>query len=309
MYQRVLIFLICLLAFYCGNEKGIDTNRYRVLTGTELNNYVAGMQSERAQTDQYFRQHPEAPIAAVARLQVPEKDSQIAQCIIQDETGFAIKSSWQDSALLVFQFDGDRFQVILPASDLKLNQKPYDGAAFTEGVIQGQRYVFAMYPSPVIIIYDLEAPARQQFPGKDYYPIDHRWQLEGKLTRIKAITIIQMPTSRGLVKQFRIYGTVELTMKSNPVILTLYQGASQPPDSDELFLPFTDSTTGRETYGTGRYLDLQAPAAGKPVIVDFNRAYYPLCYYSPHYNCPIPPASNQIPVAVTAGEKGIHRKH
>ncbi|HNR37719.1 MAG TPA: DUF1684 domain-containing protein, partial [Acidobacteriota bacterium] len=59
--------------------------------------------------------------------------------------------------------------------------------------------------------------------------------------------------------------------------------------------------TGAETYPAGRFLDLDEPA-GETVVLDFNRAYNPLCNYSPAYNCPIPPAENRLPVAIRAGE-------
>ena len=69
-----------------------------------------------------------------------------------------------------------------------------------------------------------------------------------------------------------------------------------------LFVPFADLTTGTETYGAGRYLDLKPTATGFYVI-DFNRAYNPTCAYNPTWECPYPPASNRLKVAIRAGEK------
>ena len=72
-----------------------------------------------------------------------------------------------------------------------------------------------------------------------------------------------------------------------------------PKDSLQIF--FRDLTTGEETYGLGRYLDLEEAGEGS-FVVDFNRAYNPACAYSPHYNCPVPPNENRLVVAITAGE-------
>jgi uncharacterized protein len=76
-----------------------------------------------------------------------------------------------------------------------------------------------------------------------------------------------------------------------------------PDESLQIF--FRDETSGQETYALGRYLDLEALEGGA-FLVDFNRAYNPACAYSPHYNCPVPPPENDIPVAVSAGEMTPH---
>jgi len=75
------------------------------------------------------------------------------------------------------------------------------------------------------------------------------------------------------------------------------------------FLPFADATSGRETYGAGRYLldtikgaDLGSAADGRTVL-DFNFAYNPSCAYSPRYVCPRAPAANRLPAAIRAGER------
>ncbi len=76
-----------------------------------------------------------------------------------------------------------------------------------------------------------------------------------------------------------------------------------------VFLPFADATSGRETYGAGRYLldtiksaDLGTAADGR-VLLDFNFAYNPSCAYSPRYVCPLAPAANRLPAPVRAGER------
>ena len=77
-----------------------------------------------------------------------------------------------------------------------------------------------------------------------------------------------------------------------------------------LFLPFTDATTGVETYESGRYIDLEInDIKDNLVIIDFNKAYNPYCAYTTGYNCPIPPAENDLHIAITAGEKAYGKKH
>lgn len=69
---------------------------------------------------------------------------------------------------------------------------------------------------------------------------------------------------------------------------------------------FRDTTSGKETYGGGRYLELEpADLTDNRAVLDFNKAYNPYCAYNPSYACPLPPAENTLPVAVNAGERYI----
>lgn len=70
-------------------------------------------------------------------------------------------------------------------------------------------------------------------------------------------------------------------------------------------MPFTDLTSGEESYGGGRYLDLDGPL-GEEVELDLNRAYNPYCAYGGAYSCPIPPPENHLEVAVRAGVMKYH---
>jgi uncharacterized protein len=72
---------------------------------------------------------------------------------------------------------------------------------------------------------------------------------------------------------------------------------------NDLFLPFTDLTTGKQTHGGGRFLDLKIPDNDE-IIIDFNKAYNPLCAYgNPKYSCPIPPKENYLEIKIKAGER------
>ena len=80
------------------------------------------------------------------------------------------------------------------------------------------------------------------------------------------------------------------------------QAFSLEGDDGRLFIPFKDLTTGKETYGAGRYLEAMKEP-GDSVWLDFNLCYQPYCAYNLEYSCPLVPAENTLPVAVRAGEK------
>lgn len=80
--------------------------------------------------------------------------------------------------------------------------------------------------------------------------------------------------------------------------------AMNPAYKDLLFLPFTDQTNNKETYGGGRYIDLNVnDIRNNHLEIDFNKAYNPYCAYSDGYRCPIPPEENDLPISIIVGEK------
>jgi hypothetical protein len=74
------------------------------------------------------------------------------------------------------------------------------------------------------------------------------------------------------------------------------------PGARQLFFIFADKTNGSDTYGAGRFLYTDPAKDGK-VVLDFNKAINPPCAFSSYATCPLPPASNRLPVRIEAGEK------
>lgn len=111
----------------------------------------------------------------------------------------------------------------------------------------------------------------------------------------------EIPTSTGSRRSMEQLGTLEFTLKGRLMKLAALSevGAAQ---KDRLFVPFTDLTTGTETYPGGRYIDLDATATGI-YDLDFNRAYHPYCYYDTRFDCPYPPPQNRLDVPIRAGER------
>jgi uncharacterized protein (DUF1684 family) len=132
-----------------------------------------------------------------------------------------------------------------------------------------------------------------------YFPIDFEYQVPAVLKPTDDMTIIEMVTSAGGKDQYRRAGTLEFTLHGQAQKITAFMGAKS---SGQLFVPFTDLTTGTETYPGGRYIDLERTPTGVYTL-DFNRAYHPYCYYNPTWECPYPPAENRLKVPVRAGER------
>jgi uncharacterized protein (DUF1684 family) len=134
-----------------------------------------------------------------------------------------------------------------------------------------------------------------------YFPIDPAYSVPAALKPSTDDSVVPMPTSTGAQRQMRRAGTLEFLLKGQPLKLTAFVEVGAP-DMNRLFVPFSDMTSGTETYPAGRYLDLDRSKTGVYVI-DFNRAYHPYCYYNPTWDCPYPPAENRLKLPVRAGEK------
>jgi uncharacterized protein (DUF1684 family) len=134
-----------------------------------------------------------------------------------------------------------------------------------------------------------------------YYPIDPAFSVPASLRLSDERPVFEMPTSTGTIRRMQLVGSLNFTLQGQAMSLGAFveDGTTQ---IDSLFVPFADLTTGTETYPAGRYLDLYPTATGF-YMIDFNKAYNPYCAYNSSYECPYPPPSNRLKLAVRAGEK------
>lgn len=155
--------------------------------------------------------------------------------------------------------------------------------------------------------------------GKDkglitFFPVNEKFLITCRFERTQNSPWFRMETSGPIKKNYRVYGIIYFTLNDTAVKLHIYQSQDLMTTSkyrDHLFIPFTDATSGEETYESGRYIDLEIKdITGDKFIIDFNKAYNPYCaYVSGKFNCPIPPAENRLVVAIPAGEKAYAKPH
>ncbi|MBI3265317.1 MAG: DUF1684 domain-containing protein [Acidobacteria bacterium] len=134
-----------------------------------------------------------------------------------------------------------------------------------------------------------------------YFPPDESYRVPALLKVAANRPVAEMPTSTGTIRKMQQVGVLEFSLKDRPLQLVAFTDIDVK-NFDRLFVPFSDLTSGTETYPAGRYLDLDRTATGVYVI-DFNRAYHPYCYFNATYECPYPPPQNRLPLPVRAGER------
>lgn len=148
--------------------------------------------------------------------------------------------------------------------------------------------------------------------GKDkdffrFYAIDSSYRVTAAVQRINDVIGFDMPTSNQSKQTYFRYGKIRFSIGDTTLELTLYQSKALMASKEYanyLFIPFTDATSGDESYGGGRYLDIESTDIhNNQLTIDFNKAYNPYCAYAAGYHCPIPPAENHLNIPIKAGEK------
>jgi len=144
---------------------------------------------------------------------------------------------------------------------------------------------------------------RASFSGLPYYPVDESLRFESRTLEPytgNEPSDFQIPTSDGRLRPAHRAGILAFDLGGERRSLTGY--TFDTGDDDSLFVPFLDATSGTETYGAGRYLDID-PEEDGTYALDFNLAYHPSCVYDPRFSCPLTPAENRLPVRIEAGER------
>jgi uncharacterized protein (DUF1684 family) len=196
---------------------------------------------------------------------------------------------------------GARFQVkdvemtsaTLPASSIKVRRFSLR--------LSHQRY-------PAIIVFDPQSPRFKLYKGIPYFPPDLSYHIVAALTPNPKPDTTVILSTRGNQRRAVRVGWFDFKVKGTPCRLEATRLLEPGVGEKEFGLFFTDATTGKESYGVGRYLDAE-PRPDGLYVLDFNRCYSPACAYSEHYNCPIPPSANRLKVAIRAGETDPHYMH
>ena len=150
---------------------------------------------------------------------------------------------------------------------------------------------------------------RSSFKGLNYYPVDLSLRFKLKLHQYEKSEKVKVQDTMGGIREYIRWGKFIFKIEDKIQTLQVYKSS---PNEQGLWVPFKDETSGKETYGSGRYLDLNESSFkmnDDKWILDFNAAYNPFCAYSTRYSCPYILPENCLPVKIEAGEKtpsGLH---
>jgi uncharacterized protein (DUF1684 family) len=175
-----------------------------------------------------------------------------------------------------------------------------DGNAAAARFRSSRTQLFLEHPDSPI------APERRAgWDGLHWYPYDAAWRIRGEIDATTPRQTFEIPlASDGVLRCTRI-GRVRFAIAGQAASLAVYWFEGY---GGGLWLPFSDASSSKETYGGGRYLydtikGADLGIAGSTIVLDFNFAYNPSCAYDDRWSCPLSPPENRLPFAVTAGER------
>lgn len=205
--------------------------------------------------------------------------------------------------------DGERFRVQAIDADATFTAgaAPVRAAVVAPSTLHIGRFTLRLSHQgfPAIIVFDPRSPHFAQYKGLKYFPADLSLRYELALTpnpRPETVTVL---STRGNQRRATRVGWFEFAVNGQSARLEVLRLLEPGVGEDDLGIFFRDATTGKDSYPLGRYVDVKKLANGR-YLLDFNSAYNPACAFSDHYNCPIPPRENVLPMAIRAGEMDAH---
>jgi uncharacterized protein len=150
------------------------------------------------------------------------------------------------------------------------------------------------------------ADSVEAFKGLSYFEPDEKFRISANLIPVENKKTVTLPTSDGLETRYLEYAYAEFSINGEACRLLILEIMDMGPTRGTLFLAFADATSANETYGAGRYLDINKVPGSTAITLDFNKAYNPYCAYNDNFSCPFPPKENILNVAIRAGEKVYH---
>ncbi|MCS5491713.1 DUF1684 domain-containing protein [Algoriphagus limi] len=155
------------------------------------------------------------------------------------------------------------------------------------------------------IRFNIESPLTEEqkldFKELTFYPIDPTYKVKARLIPNEEKKVREVPLTDGSKERYIEHSFAEFELGGQTNRLLLLQAIDET-DMRNFFLAFADETSGRETYGGGRYINARQDGKNS-ITLDFNLAYNPYCAYNPDYACPIPPRENILKIPIEAGEK------
>jgi uncharacterized protein (DUF1684 family) len=211
-----------------------------------------------------------------------------------------------------FVLDGGKVHVeVAPGVPLTRAGQPVDARTLRSDAGGAEPDVLALGPLTMQVIErhgrlairlkNNDSPTRRQFHGLRYYPIDARYRVVARFVPHAQPVTITVPNVLGLPEAEPSPGYAELVLGGK----TFRLDPVTEPGEPRLFFIFRDQTSGKTTYGSGRFLYADPPRNGQ-IVLDFNQAYSPPCAFTPYATCPLPPEQNRLPIPIEAGELDPH---
>ena len=266
---------------------------------------------DRTETEDWLRSSPTSYFATVLRRDFGEESSLTVGSAPENEV--RLEDPGVKPHHLNVTVTGDSFHVeaMDPGATFAAKEETLlTAATLAPGSVRVGRYTLRLSHQrfPAIIVFDPQSPRYREYKGVPYFPADLAYRIVAPLTPNPKPDTTVILSTRGSRRRAVRTGWFDFDVNGTRARLEATRLLEPGVGEEDFSIFFTDSTTGKESYKVGRYLEAEKLPDGRYVL-DFNRAYNPACAYSEHYNCPIPPRENRLGIAIRAGEMDPHTFH
>lgn len=278
-----------------------------VLDKAAAETVIKEIEKDRAETQEWLKSKPTSYLATIDRRDFGEKKTLTVGGAADND--IRLGDPGIEAHHLRVTVEGDRFKVegIDEKARFTVKDEEKREATLDPMSIKIARFVLRLSHQrfPAIIVFDPQSPRFKEFKGLEYFPVDLAYRYELPLTRNPKPDVVIIMSTRGNQRRAERVGWFDFTVGGIPCRLEATRLLEPGSGEDDLGVLFRDATSGKETYGLGRYVDAKRLPNGN-FLLDFNQAYNPACAFSDHYNCPVPPKTNQLKVPIRAGEMDSH---
>jgi hypothetical protein len=274
-----------------------------VLTPADAAAITRQIELQRADAERALRSSPTSYLATVARHDFGDRTRLTVGRAADNDVRL------EDQGVLPHHLevvvDGDRFRVraLDPSASFRVQDEPRREAVLDPSAIAVGRFVLRLSHQrfPAIIVFDPESPRLREYKGLRFFPVDLSLRFELALTPNPTPETVVIMSTRGTPRRAERVGWFDFEVRGAAYRLEATRLLEPGVGEEAVSVYFRDATSGGDSYPLGRYIDAQRLPDGR-YLLDFNLAYNPLCAFSEHYNCPIPPRANTLPVPIRAGE-------
>lgn len=263
--------------------------------------------ADRAETEEWLKTSATSYLATVQRRDFEDK----AALTVGREAGNDVRIDDPEvephHLRVTVQGDSFRVEALDEAARFRVRDEETRAAVVAPSSIRVGRFTLRLSHQryPAIIVFDPRSPRFAQYKGLKWFPPNLAYRFELPLTANPSPDTVIILSTRGNQRRAVRVGWFDFLAGGRRCRLEATRLLEPGVGENDMGIFFRDATSGRQTYGLGRYLDVQPLPDGR-YLLDFNQAYNPACAVSEHYNCPIPPKANRLAVPIRAGEMDSH---
>jgi uncharacterized protein (DUF1684 family) len=262
---------------------------------------------DRAETESWLKSNPNSYLAAVSRRDFGEKTALIVGRGASSDVRIDDPEVAPRHVRVTVAGDSFVVRAIDDTAHFGVGDRWVREARVGPSSIKIGRFVLRLSHQrfPAIIVFDPRSKGYARYHGLKWFPVDLHYRFDLPLTVNPHPDTIVILSTRGNQRHAVRAGWFDFLAGGKACRLEATRLLEPGVGENDLGVFFRDATTGRESYGLGRYVDATHTADGR-YILDFNECYNPACAVSDYYNCPIPPRANRLSVAIRAGEMDSH---